>query len=185
MRSFLFAIFIIIFWGCKENKIKEELIPIDYIVEPSDLHLMQFGKVFNGEIFPSTDYDYKIITRINGDCLPCIMEMGNWQVFHHKVCLKYGVRLVFYVYSQYNYQLFNKTMNSVLYSGLPIYQDSTDLFMTINSLDSYNNTDCFLVKNDSVILMGNPIRDKNVYNKIVDILKKNGQPFFSFDNEFE
>lgn len=175
--SILFAI------GCKEKPYYNDC-KIKTIAKPKSLALKRFGDDFNGEQFPKNGYTYELVARINGDCMPCIMEMGGWQVFHQKVALPYGVRLTFYVYCNIDYNRFNKNMQNVLYSGLPIYQDSTDSFLKLNGLDPYNDPNCFLLRNDTVIFTGNPVRNKDSFNRVMEILKKEGAKYDDLTLDF-
>jgi hypothetical protein len=119
----------------------------------------------------STNNEYEISVWINGDCLPCVLEMGNWHSIYHRFALPYDIGMNFYVYSQFDYTLFEETMKNTLFSALPVYYDTNNTFLKVNNFEM-GETDCFFTKNDTILLRGNLVRDRKVYSVFTDKLKK-------------
>lgn len=91
----------------------------EVLTKPRGLTIRSLGQVYNKTI--SVNNGYEISVWINGDCLPCVLEMGNWHQIYHRFALPYDIEMNFYVYSQFDYTLFEETMKNTLFSALPVY----------------------------------------------------------------
>jgi hypothetical protein len=149
--------------SCHEEETK------DVLVKPESLPLKSLGNTI--EKRGSTNNGYEISVWINGDCLPCILEMGNWHSIYHRFALPYDIRMNFYVYSQFDYTLFEETMKNTLFSALPVYYDTNNSFIKGNNFEM-GKADCFFTKNDTILLRGNLVRDRKLYSVFADKVKK-------------
>lgn len=136
--------------------------------KPEDLPLVCIGEEV--VMHRKVKGEYEISVWINGDCLPCILEMANWHTIYYRFALPYNIAMNFYVYSQYDYSLFEETMQNTLFSSLPVYYDKNNEFLKTNNL-KMGEDDCFFTKGDTIILKGNIVRDRKVYREFEQKLK--------------
>lgn len=138
-------------------------------------------KVLNTEIFSNSNdseyiiSDYKrdlerfqIITVIQGECPPCIMELESWSnlMFEFK---DFPVSFIFVIHAR---QFFNfEEITRKIGFDYPVIFDPDNLFMKSNFPENYNQYPTFLCKDFRIIATGNPVRDATTKSKFIALMK--------------
>lgn len=101
--------------------------------------------------------DLKIVTRINGDCHPCLMQLKNWLVFLNDVSKEQKVS--FYIYVVISDTLaYNEINRKEIHLNYPVIFDQNDQFRKLNGLHKNEIFHTMLLNHsNNVIIIGNPI----------------------------
>lgn len=117
----------------------------------------------------------KIVSRINGNCMPCIYKLSLWTPFIAKLEKEYGVPVLFFVAVSDTF-LLRKTLDEIHFTH-PVIIDYNDDFQKDNSLPGNSILHTMLLDStNKVSLVGTPINNeplqKLYIERIEELLKK-------------
>jgi hypothetical protein len=109
-------------------------------------------------ISQTVEYEYKLVVYTDGDCGKCISELYEWSKFlnDNREVFK-SVREIFIIYSV-NFPRFEYTTEKVGIK-LPFYYDSTNIYITRNTIDEPLLQTLILDKNNKILIVGNPLKN--------------------------
>jgi hypothetical protein len=109
----------------------------------------------------STVAKIKLVTRINGNCMPCIQKLNLWNPFIKKLEKDYGVTILFYV-AVSDTSFLRSTLNEIHFLH-PIIIDYNDDFLKENHLPANSIFHTLLLDSaNKVCLVGSPINNKTL-----------------------
>lgn len=123
-----------------------------------------------------TDYTKaKLVTRINGNCMPCIYKLSLWKPFIQKLDREYKVPVLFYV--TVSDTLLLKKVLSDIHFDYPIIIDYNDDFLKNNHLPDNSILHTMLLDSTNRIsLLGTPLNNmrlqKLYFERIEELLNK-------------
>lgn len=135
------SIFICSFFSCAPNYYGK-------IQFPELLYLSQYDSIIERIGESSQFKTYQIITVLQGDCVPCILELQEWQKLMAEFS-EFPVDFIFVVHTRYRYN-FDKITKKIRFD-YPVIFDPDNLFMKSNFPDNYNQYPTFLCKNLRII----------------------------------
>lgn len=114
----------------------------------------------------------KIVTRINGNCYPCLSQLKYWTKLIDEITSKFSVSFYIFIVAN-DYEIFNLINEKEMHFDYPVVYDHNDEFSKINRLPQNDIFHTMLLTRDNkIILIGNPIHNnvlKDLYIK--EILK--------------
>lgn len=153
-------------FSCKGNKRKIERDVAKWIgremVLPENVK-MQIGvkDTFCADLF---HMKYKVLMYVNSTgCSDCTLNISKWREFSEILCKNKNVGFLIYVYSDDYIGLEHKLVSNNF--RFPVLFDVEDRLNKINSLSKDKNFQTFLLdSNNRVILVGNPMNNKNIFD---------------------
>ena len=156
--------------GCTENKIK-------YEKEIEDVVKSLIGKniLIPDSLLPELPESEKltlnkrnkpkIISVIAGNCGNCIKDLKKWEPYLKEMELMgYSNNLIFIV-EDIDALFFKKYYGNEVQSGLNLYFDKNQTFSKLNNLPHIKMLKTFMLdSNNEIILIGNPVHDRNLWN---------------------
>lgn len=113
----------------------------------------------------------KVITRINGNCYPCIYRLKEWKPFIEKLKYKYQIPFLIYVVTA-DSTIFAEINKNEIHFDYPVIFDANDEFRKHNNLPQNSIFHTMLLSDSNkVILIGNPIGNlklRNLYINQID-----------------
>lgn len=101
--------------------------------------------------------DFKLVTRINGDCYSCLLQLKNWSAFVNDVSKECKVSFYIYVYIS-DTLVYNELNEQEIHFNYPIIFDQNDQFRKLNSLNKNEIFHTMLLDHSNKeIIIGNPI----------------------------
>lgn len=116
----------------------------------------------------------KIVTRINGNCYSCLMQLKEWQIIKEDISQTVSIPFYFYIVVSDStmYKILNK---QEIHFNYPVIFDPFDEFRKLNRLEDNSIFHSMLLdSNNRILLIGNPVNNmkmQNLYKNI--IVKKN------------
>jgi len=100
---------------------------------------------------------FKLVTRINGDCYPCLAQLKNWSAFVNDVSKEHKVSFYIYVYIS-DTLVYNELNRKEIHFNYPVIFDQNDQFKKLNSLNKNEIFHTMLLDHSNKeIIIGNPI----------------------------
>ncbi|MEE4114896.1 MAG: hypothetical protein V2I37_01940 [Marinilabiliaceae bacterium] len=114
----------------------------------------------------------KIVTRINGHCYSCLLQLKEWQRLIEDVSLKGTIS--YYIYVVVPDSIYFNNVNSLkIRFNYPIIYDPNDEFRKHNDLEEDSNLHTMLLDSTNRVLgIGNPILNPNILIKYKNIIKR-------------
>ncbi|MDE5417925.1 hypothetical protein L3049_07885 [Labilibaculum sp. DW002] len=167
----------ILFSACNRNKKSQEYAKIvkywmnRELVLPSDTVIIgAIGRDFNLECIDNKEF--KIVTRIDGDCSVCIDELLEWKKMVQDYGSELNLSFHFYVATN-NFEIFKKINKSTIRFPYPLIFDRLDDLRIKNNLKKDKRFNTFLLDRDNrVVLIGNPIRNKKIKQLYFEKIRK-------------
>ncbi len=129
------------------------------LILPQNVELIN-GLLSNRDYFSAK---LKVVSYIDGTCGACILDLKYWKKFINKINkLNIDCKFIFYIYAS-DVNDIKKLLANIGFE-YPWFFDKDCLFIEKNELFD-KRLQTFLVKNDSIILIGSP-----VLNSKLDIL---------------
>ena len=120
-------------------------------------------------ISEAVEYKYKLVVYTDGDCGQCISELYKWTEFlNDNTEVFKSVREIFIIYSE-NFQRF-EYLTEKAEIKLPFYYDSTNLYITRNTIYEPMLQSLILDKNNKILIVGSPIENaamQELYRKVI------------------
>jgi hypothetical protein len=114
---------------------------------------------------------FKLVTRINGDCYPCLVQLKNWSAFVNDVSKEHKVSFYIYVYIS-DTIIYNDLNRKELHLNYPVLFDQNDQFRKLNNLHKNEIFHTMLLDHsNNVILIGNPINNIKLRELYVQTIK--------------
>jgi len=169
---FLFSILVALF-GC-HNKIEEELskllkhkiiIPYDQMPDTYSTAILEINK----------NAKYRLVVFVDStECSSCsLRSLAEWETYIGEKAHK---NLNLHIILQPKANEYNEIMDIVAESGvkIPVFVDSCYAFTRINPFIPHNTImHTFLLnQNDSIVLVGNPLRNKKIEELVQKIILK-------------
>jgi hypothetical protein len=112
---------------------------------------------------------YQIITVIQGECPPCIMELQSWSNLMAEF-KDFPVSFIFVIHAR---QFFNfEEISRKIGFDYPVIFDPDNLFMKSNFPENYNQYPTFLCKDLRIIATGNPVRSEKIKEEFISLIDK-------------
>ncbi len=166
-----FSLLSILCSGCNDKRIKTsiDLLEKDIVLIDS-LDVRMHGKIASFDTV-SLIKDLRMIVIIDGYCGICFTQLEKWKstLIQTNMVDTSKVDILFYVHA-YNYIPFDSYIESIDFE-YPIVYDTTNLISRINNIPENSVFDCFLLKFDTIVVVGNPIlfpELQKVYKKYID-----------------
>lgn len=136
------------------------------IVFPESLNFGNFeGSSITQKIIDEDHY--QIITVIQGECPPCIMELQSWSNLMAEF-KDFPVSFIFVIHAR---QFFNfEEITRKIGFDYPVIFDPDNLFMKSNFPENDNQYPTFLCKDLRIIATGNPMRDAKTKSKFIALM---------------
>ncbi len=114
----------------------------------------------------------KIVTRINGHCYSCLLQLKDWQNLMEGSLFQESVSYYIYIVVPDSIY-FNRINDMEIHFNYPIICDPYDMFRKHNNLENnpFYHT-MLLDSNNHVLGIGNPISNPNTLALYKDILKR-------------
>jgi hypothetical protein len=136
---------------------------------PELLNLGQYDSI-NERIGESSQFKtYQVISVLQGECPPCILELQEWQ----KLIVEFSefpVDFIFVVHAGYRYNFDEITKK--IHFNYPVIFDPDNLFMKSNFPENYNQYPTFLCKDLRIIAAGNPVRSEKTKKEFISLMLK-------------
>ena len=114
----------------------------------------------------NSDKRIKVINIISFGCNPCVEKMINWKKFLRNSKKSNKLDVIFFAIGDsteyFNYEIKKNNF------PFPIFWDTSMTFLVKNQLLSYGKETFVLDETNEIILYGDPLTDKNLY----DVFKK-------------
>lgn len=100
---------------------------------------------------------FKLVTRINGDCYPCLVQLKIWSAFVNDVSKEHKVSFYIYVYIS-DTLVYNELNRKEIHFNYPVIFDQNDQFKKLNNLNKNEIFHTMLLDHSNKeIIIGNPI----------------------------
>lgn len=154
---------VLLFFSCELNK--ERL-----IVFPDSFKTVNNGNNPIQEAINDEEH-YQIITVIQGECPPCIMELESWSnlIYEFK---ELPVSFIFIIHARQfiNYEEITRKIGF----EYPVILDPDNLFMKSNFPENYHQYPTFLCKDFRIIAIGNPVRSNKTKKEFIRLILRIG-----------
>jgi hypothetical protein len=124
--------------------------------------------ISRSQINKSTNNNLKIVTRINGNCYPCLSQLNHWKKLIEEISSEYQISFYIFIVAD-DYEIFNSINEKEIHFDYPFIYDRNDEFYRINKLPQKSAFHTMLLtEKNKVILIGNPIGNialKDLYVK--------------------
>ena len=114
----------------------------------------------------------KVITRINGDCYPCLTKLKDWSKFISEINNdEHKIPLYFYIVTS-DSSRYNEINRKEIKFDYPVIHDLNNDFLKKNKLlhNSYLQT-MLLDKDNCILLIGNPLNGSKLHDLYKKIIK--------------
>ncbi len=133
------------------------------------------GKEIKLPYCPKIDYSnpsgLKIVTRINGNCYPCLKQLSGWKSFINEVSKEYSVSFYIYIVVS-DSSIYENINEQEIHFDYPIIYDIYNDFQKLNKINSDNNLNSMLLNsNNEVLLIGNPVINKKMEELYVNTIR--------------
>ena len=160
--------------SCNPNKKNEEYVKYwmdRELVLPSDTAIIE-AIDSNSKLDYIENKEFKIVTRIDGDCSVCIDELLEWKKLVQEYANELNLSFHFYVTTN-NFEIFKKINKSTIRFPYPLIFDRLDDLRIKNNLKKDKRFNTFLLDRDNrVVLIGNPIRNKKIKQLYFEKIRK-------------
>jgi hypothetical protein len=107
----------------------------------------------------------KIFTVIDGSCPTCVDKLIDWEKYIKKIDTAH-VGFVILILSEDNFFTFDELNKNYIKFSYPYFYDIKKALSSKNNLLDYNSVNTFLLNSkNEVILTGNPIEKKEIFNQ--------------------
>lgn len=115
--------------------------------------------------------DFKIVTRIKGDCYPCLAQLKLWNSFINKILKERKILFNFYIVIS-DTLMYRKINEKELHFDYPVIFDLDDQFKKLNKLENNDVLQTFLLdQTNKVIVIGNPINNPKLEELYIQTIK--------------
>jgi len=165
-RLLIILILVTIIFSCDDSSKKERIIQ-------NELESRIGDKLFLPFISDSLNSTkFKIVTFVNGDCPSCVNELDLWENILPEFSKNDSVTLLIYLYSS-NFDYLKRTCKVLSDPSVIVLMDQKKTFYIRNNLPENKLFHTFLInKNDEILLVGNPIRSKQLENLYLKLLER-------------
>lgn len=167
----ILTILIVVFVSCKNKKVEDQI--FNWVGKK--IRLIDTLPVYNS--FDNTYCTFnsfnleqeKIIIFINGNCFTCAEDLVLWKRILDEVKGK-NVQVLIYLFIT-DFKVLEPYLKKWNFS-YPIILDRNNLFFTTNEISDKQLFQVMLLnENNTVIFVGNPLKDKNIENFYLNHLK--------------
>ena len=118
------------------------------------------------------DDNLKIVTRINGNCYPCLVQLKLWKKLIEELKSKHTISFYIFIVAN-DYEIFESVNEKEIHFDYPVIYDRNDEFYKKNRLPqrSYLQT-MLLTDKNKVILIGNPVVNDVLKDLYIEQIKK-------------
>lgn len=117
--------------------------------------------------------EFTIISYIDADCSDCVTELKKWTSFlDSNPKLSERVDIIF-IASSSNIELFKYQVYDKAKFEYNIFFDKKNEFVELNKISTIKTYQTFLLKNEKVIYLGSPIKDKLFEKELKQIVINN------------
>lgn len=125
-------------------------------------------QIYGNQLNKPIDNNLKIVTRINGNCYPCLSQLKHWTKLIEEISSEYSISFYIFIVAN-DYEIFNSINEKEIHFDYPVIYDRNDEFYRKNGLPQKSAFHTMLLTEDNtVILIGNPIENavlKDLYIK--------------------
>ncbi|MEI8204446.1 MAG: hypothetical protein WCH34_15600 [Bacteroidota bacterium] len=123
-----------------------------------------YGTIDSNDVF-------KLVTRINGDCYPCLLQLKNWYAFVKDVEKEGKVSFYIYVYIS-DTLLYNEINRKEIHFNYPVIFDQNDQFRKLNKLHKNEIFHTMLLDHSNKeIIIGTPIINPKLRELYIQTIK--------------
>ncbi|GAA4273806.1 hypothetical protein U6A24_02290 [Aquimarina gracilis] len=114
--------------------------------------------------------EFTIISYLNADCSNCVTELNKWTSFlDSNPVLSERTDIVF-IASSSNIELFKYQVYDKAKFEYNIFFDKKNEFVELNKISTIKTYQTFLLKNEKILYLGSPIRDKLFEEELKQII---------------
>ncbi|MBW6536239.1 MAG: hypothetical protein K0B11_14620 [Mariniphaga sp.] len=114
----------------------------------------------------------KIISVIAGNCETCIKDFKKWEPYLKEMKLMGYNNNLFFIVEDVDASFFKKYYGEEAPTKLTLYFDKNQTFSKLNNLPHIKMLKTFMIDtNNEIILVGNPVHDRNLWNLYLEGLK--------------
>jgi len=114
--------------------------------------------------------EYTIISYLDADCSDCVRELNKWSDFLSSTPQLSKKLDVIFIASSSNVELFKYQVYDQAKFAYNIFFDDKNKFIKLNEVSSIKTYQTFLLKDNKVVYIGSPIKDKLFEKELKQIL---------------